>query len=78
LLQVINEAKHKGFERVIFESDSQVLVEAISTNRQSTSEFLLIFNDIILVMLSYVNFEVKFIRKQVNLVAYTLVRAANS
>jgi ribonuclease HI len=78
LLQVINEAKHKGFERVKFESDSQVLVEAISTNRQSTSEFLLIFNDIILVMLSYVNFEVKFIRKQVNLVAYTLAMAANS
>jgi ribonuclease HI len=78
LLQVINEAKHKGFERVKFESDSQVLVEAISTNRQSTAEFLLIFNDIMLVMLSYVNFEVKFIRKQVNLVAYTLARAANS
>jgi hypothetical protein len=29
-------------------------------------------------MLSYVNFEVKFIRKQVNLVAYTLAMAANS
>jgi hypothetical protein len=40
-------------------------------------KFSLIVNDIILLILSYVNFEVKFIRTQKNLVANTLVRAAN-
>jgi ribonuclease HI len=74
----MNEARHRGFERVQFESDSQVLVEAIRTKRRGNSEFFSIANDIILVMLSCENFEVKFIRRQVNSVAHTLARAANS
>jgi ribonuclease HI len=78
LLQAMNEARHRGFERVQFESDSQVLVEAICTKRRGNSEFLSIVNDIILVMLSCVNFEAKFIRRQMNSVAHTLARAANS
>jgi ribonuclease HI len=77
-LQAVKEAKHKGFERVQFESDSQVLVEAIRTKRQDNSEFLSIVNDIILTMLSCANFEVKFAMRQVNSVAHTLARAANS
>ncbi|PNX99535.1 trypsin/chymotrypsin inhibitor, partial [Trifolium pratense] len=77
-LQVMNEAKHRGFERVQFESDSQVLVEAIRTKRRDNSEFLSIVNDIILVMLSCANFEVKFIMRQMNMVVHTLARAANS
>ncbi|PNX88646.1 cytochrome p450 [Trifolium pratense] len=78
LLQAMKEAKHKGFEQVQFESDSQLLVEAIRTKRRDNSEFLSIVNDIILIKLSCANFEVKFIRRQVNLVAHTLARAANS
>jgi hypothetical protein len=41
------------------------------------SKFSLIVNDIILLILSYVNFVVKFVRRQMNLVAHTLVMAAN-
>jgi hypothetical protein len=67
-----------SFELVQFESDSQVLVEAIHTKRRDNSEFLSIVNDIILVMLSCANIEVKFIRRQMNLVAHTLATAANS
>jgi ribonuclease HI len=52
LLQAMNKAKHRGFERVQFESDSQVLVEAIHTKRRDNSEFLSIVNDIIFDMLS--------------------------
>jgi ribonuclease HI len=74
----MNEAKHRGLERVQFESDSQVLVEAIRTKRQSNSEFLSIVNDILLLMLSCANFEVKFVMRQMNSVAHTLARAANS
>jgi hypothetical protein len=58
LLQAMNEAGHRGFVRVQFESDSQVLVESICTKRRDNSEFLSIVNYIILVMLSCVNFEV--------------------
>ncbi|KAK2384127.1 hypothetical protein QL285_071503 [Trifolium repens] len=78
LLQDVNEVKHRGLERVQFESDSQVLVEVIRTKRQDISEFLSIVNDIILIMFSCANFEVKFDMRQVNSVAYTLTRAANS
>ncbi|KAK2423550.1 hypothetical protein QL285_033999 [Trifolium repens] len=78
LLQAMNKARYRGFERVQFESDSQVLVEAIRTKRRGNSEFFSIVNDIIFVMLSCENFEVKFIRRQVNSVAHTLARAANS
>jgi ribonuclease HI len=78
LLQATKEAKHQGFKRVQYKIDSQLLVEAIRTKRQGNSEFLSIVNDIILTMLPCANFEVKFIRRQVNSVAHTLARAANS
>jgi hypothetical protein len=42
------------------------------------TEFLSIVNDIILIMLSCANFEVKFVRRQVNSVVHTLARAVNS
>ncbi|CAJ2642186.1 unnamed protein product [Trifolium pratense] len=74
----MKEAIHHGFERVQFESDSKLLVDAIHSRRRGNSEFSLIVNDIILLMSSsYVNFEVKFVRRQANLVAHTLARAAN-
>ncbi|PNX77111.1 cytochrome p450, partial [Trifolium pratense] len=78
LLHAMKEAIYRGFERVHFESDSKLLVNAIHSRRRGNSEFSLIVNDIILLMSSsYVNFEVKFVRRQANLVAYTLARAAN-
>ncbi|CAJ2644561.1 unnamed protein product [Trifolium pratense] len=40
LLQAMNEAKSRGFESVQFESDSQVLVDAIRTKRRGNLEFL--------------------------------------
>ena len=77
LLHAMKEATHRGFERVQFKSDSKLLVDAIHSRRRSNSEFSLIVNDIILLMSSsYVNFEVKFVRWQANLVAHTLARAA--
>jgi hypothetical protein len=64
----MKEASHRGFEGVQFESESKLLVDAIHSRRQSNSEFSLIVNDIIfLKSSSYVNFEVKFIRRQANL-----------
>ncbi|PNX60736.1 cytochrome p450, partial [Trifolium pratense] len=52
LLHAMKEAIHRGFERVQFESDSKLLVDAIHSRRRSNSEFSLIVNDIILLMSS--------------------------
>ncbi|GAU30369.1 hypothetical protein TSUD_57800 [Trifolium subterraneum] len=78
LLLAMEEARHRGLDRVQFESDSKVLVEAIHMQRRGNSEFLSIVHDILSFMSSFINFEVKFVRRQANLVAHTLARAANS
>ncbi|GAU21899.1 hypothetical protein TSUD_33960 [Trifolium subterraneum] len=78
LLLAMEEARHRGLDRVQFESDSKVLVEAIHMKRRGNSEFLSIVHDIISFMSSFLNFEVKFVRRQENSVAHTLARAANS
>ncbi|GAU34530.1 hypothetical protein TSUD_394040 [Trifolium subterraneum] len=78
LLLAMEEARHRGLDRVQFESDSKVLIEAIHMKRRGNSGFLSIVHDILSLMSSFINFEVKFVRRQANLVAHTLARAANS
>ncbi|GAU50368.1 hypothetical protein TSUD_284660 [Trifolium subterraneum] len=78
LLLAMEEARHRGLDRVQFESDSKVLIEAIHMKRTGNSEFLSIVHDILSLMSSFINFEVKFVRRQANLIAHTLARAANS
>ncbi|GAU17839.1 hypothetical protein TSUD_329650 [Trifolium subterraneum] len=78
LLLAMEEARHRGLDRVQFESDSKVLVEAIHMQRKGNSEFLSIVHDIFNLMSSFINFEVKFVRRQANLVAHTLARTTNS
>jgi hypothetical protein len=53
------------------------LTEAIRTRHNGILEFSLIVADIIQIMLSCVNFEVKFVRRQANMVAHTLARTIN-
>jgi hypothetical protein len=77
LLHAMKETIDRGFKRVQFESDSKVLVDASHSRRRNNSKFSLIVNDIIVPMSSCVNFEVKFVRKQVNLITHTLTRTAN-
>jgi ribonuclease HI len=40
LMQAMNEANLRGFERAQFKSDSQMVVEAIRTKRRDNYEFL--------------------------------------
>ena len=47
LLLAMQEARHKGFDRVQFESDSKVLVDAIHMKRRCNYEFLSIVHDIV-------------------------------
>ncbi|GAU32650.1 hypothetical protein TSUD_218990 [Trifolium subterraneum] len=77
-MAAMEEARYRGLDRVQFESDSKVLIEAIQMKRRGNSEFLSIVHDILSFMSSFLNFEVKFVRRQVNSVAHTLARAANS
>jgi ribonuclease HI len=77
LLLTMQEARHKWLDRVQFESDSKVLVDAIHMKRRGNSEFLSIVYDIVSFMSSFSNFEVKFVWRQANSVAHALARAAN-
>ncbi|GAU48309.1 hypothetical protein TSUD_324900 [Trifolium subterraneum] len=78
LLLAMEEARHRGLDRVQFESDSKVLIEAIHMKRRGNSKFLSIVHYILSIMSSFLNVEVKFVRRQANSVAHTLARAANS
>jgi hypothetical protein len=69
----MNEVNHRGLDMVQFESDTQVLTKAIQIGRSGNLEFSLIVVDIIQIMLSCVNFEVKFVRRQTNMVLYILI-----
>ncbi|GAU51692.1 hypothetical protein TSUD_415060 [Trifolium subterraneum] len=57
LLLAMEEARHRGLDRVQFESDSKVLIEAIHMKRRGNSEFLSIVHDILSIMSSFPNFE---------------------
>ncbi|GAU49325.1 hypothetical protein TSUD_136400 [Trifolium subterraneum] len=63
LLLAMEEARHRGLDRVQFESDSKLLIEAIHMKRRGNSEFLSIVHDILSFMSSFLNFEVKFVRR---------------
>jgi ribonuclease HI len=67
LLQAMKEANHKSLDRIQFESDSHVFTEAIQIRHNGISEFNLIVVEIII--LSCVSFEVKFVRRQTNMVS---------
>ncbi|CAJ2652144.1 unnamed protein product [Trifolium pratense] len=78
LLLAMKEANHRGFNQVQFESDSNVLVDVIHMRHRGNYEFFSIVQDIVIFMSSFLNFEVKFVRRQANSVAHTLARATNS
>jgi hypothetical protein len=65
-----------GWDRVIFESDSHTLVHSVVTNNQRNSEFSAIVASIKDNLSLLSNFEVKFVRRQGNIVAHSLVRVA--
>ncbi|GAU21829.1 hypothetical protein TSUD_176750 [Trifolium subterraneum] len=72
------ESIQRGFTQVIFESDSKLVVDAILTRNVGVSELYSIISCIQSMLLSHPNFEVKFVKRQANMVAHTLARAAYS
>lgn len=78
LKEAIREAIDLHLENVIFESDSQRVVQVIHSNHNGGSEFNFIIMSIKRLLHVSLNFEVKVIKHQANSVAHSLVRAINS
>lgn len=78
LLEAIRFVSSKGWHNVIFESDSCTLVNSLLSQRRGVSEFCMLLSVINYQLSLHSNFEVTFIRRQANMVAHSLARAANS
>jgi hypothetical protein len=78
LLDAIHFAVGNRWDRVVFESDSATLVQALSSPGHGDSEFYAIVSSIIFQLSLHSNFEVKFVRRRANMVAHSLARAACS
>ena len=78
LLEALHFADANRWNRVIFKSDSSTLVQALSSPSDGNSEFYAIVSSIIYQLYLQSNFKVKFVRRQANMIAHTLARAACS
>jgi ribonuclease HI len=78
LIKAVHAMEQQGISRVIFESDSKSVVDAISHLRGGSSEFSILISLINNLLSCNPNFVVKFIKRQANMVAHTLARAAIS
>ncbi|XP_058739284.1 uncharacterized protein LOC131611208 [Vicia villosa] len=67
-----------NIDRVIFESDSLQVVQAFHSVTVGFSEFYTIIRDIQFLLQNFPNFEVKFVKRQANMVAHSLPKTANS
>jgi ribonuclease HI len=78
LLEALKVLNQRGYSHVIFETDSKSVVDAIHHRRGGCSEISFIVNNIIHILSCNQNFKVKFVKRQANMVAHTLARAAMS
>jgi ribonuclease HI len=76
LLEAMRTMEQNGFSHVIFETDSKNVVDAIHNLRLGISEFSSIICNIRNVLSLNQNFVVKFVKRQANMVAHNLARAA--
>jgi ribonuclease HI len=78
VLKALHAMENQGITHVIIESDSKNVVDAISHLRGGNSEFSHLILQINNVLSRNPNFVVKFIKRQANMVAHSLARAAIS
>jgi ribonuclease HI len=78
LQEAIQVAIAKGWDKVVFETDSHTLVDRISDRSSGISEFNVIVSSIKPMLTLLSNFEVKFVRRQANMAAHSIARAACS
>ncbi|GAU38425.1 hypothetical protein TSUD_396050 [Trifolium subterraneum] len=78
LLEAMKEMARRGFIYVIFETDSKRVVEATQRPHNGVSEFSSIICNIQNILSLNSNFNMKFVKRQANMVAHKLARAAIS
>jgi ribonuclease HI len=78
LLEAMQTTCNMNLENIIFESDAQVVTDAVHATNVGISMFSTIISSIKDLLLLNPNFEVKFVKRQANSVAHKLARAANS
>jgi ribonuclease HI len=78
LLEALKAIEHRGYSHVVFESDSKSVVDATHHFRGGNSEFSSLVRNIINFLACNQNFLVKFVKRQANMVAHNLARAAIS
>jgi ribonuclease HI len=76
LLEAMRETIARGWSNIIFESDSKIVVDAVNSNHQGSSEWSSIISSIRLLLHFHSNFEVKFTKRQANMAAHSLARVA--
>jgi ribonuclease HI len=76
--EAMEEIIQRGLSHVIFENDSKIVVDAISSRQIEISVFSMLISYIKSLLLLHSNFEVKFVKRQTNMVAQSLARAAYS
>ncbi|XP_058783600.1 uncharacterized protein LOC131658309 [Vicia villosa] len=78
LKEAIQGAITNHLDKVIFESDALKVVQAIHSNHCGNSEFSVIILSTQSLLQIYSNFEVKFVKRQANMVAHSLANVAIS
>lgn len=78
LKEAIQKVIQMQINHIILENDSQVVVHEIQENKGNVVELSLIISCIKNLLDCNSNFEVKFVKRQMNIVAHLLVKAVNS
>lgn len=78
LKEVLHATIQMQMDRIIFESDSELVVQAIHANYGGNSYFSVIISSIKNLLAFHSNYKVKFIKRQANSVAHLLAKSANS
>ncbi|GAU50545.1 hypothetical protein TSUD_409890 [Trifolium subterraneum] len=78
MLEAMKELERQGFTNVIFETDSKNVADAIQSMHNGVSDFSVIVTKIRCILSLNSDFVVKSIKRQANMVAHTLARAAIS
>jgi ribonuclease HI len=78
ILEAMRQCIERGWTNILFESDAKLVVEAVHSTKQGNSELSSIISSIKLLLQQHSNFEVKFTKRQANMAAHTLARAACS
>jgi ribonuclease HI len=77
--KALTELIQKSFSHVIIESDSQIVIDQVTSSmQQGSSVFSFIISNIKSLLLLVPNFEVKFVKWQTNMVVHSLARVTYS